>query len=104
MHINQKNGKNIINTLLEVINFIQKMNLKYGFKPSYFDIGGGLATIENWNINEFEDYISQLGKQLKKIEWNPKLIIEPGRFLISDCAIAIAKIIRKKLGILNGLL
>ena len=95
--INQKNGKNIINALIEVINFVQNMNLKYNFKPTYFDIGGGLSTIENWNINEFEDYISQLGIQLKKLEWNPKLIIEPGRFLVSDCAIAVAKIIRKKI-------
>lgn len=95
--INQKNGNNIVETLATVINFIQDMNFKYNFKPSYLDIGGGLATLDNWNINEFENYINQLGFHLKKLEWNPKLIIEPGRFLISDCAIAVAKIIRKKM-------
>lgn len=95
--INQKTGSNIINALSEVINFIQNMNAKYNFKPIYIDIGGGLGTIENWNAKEFEDYIIELGIQLKKIEWNPKLIVEPGRFLISDCAIAVAKIIRKKI-------
>lgn len=94
--INQKDGNNIISAFSEVIKFIQNMNLKYGFTPSYFDIGGGLSTIENWNIKEFENYISQLGIQLKKLSWNPKLIMEPGRFLISDCAIAIAKVIRRK--------
>lgn len=95
--INQKNGNNIVETLTTVIKFIQDMNFKYNFKPSYLDIGGGLATLDNWNINEFENYINQLGFHLKKLEWNPKLIIEPGRFLISDCAIAVAKIIRKKM-------
>lgn len=95
--INQKTGNNIINALLEVINFVKNMYKKYNFKPLYIDIGGGLGTIENWDVKEFENYVNELGIQLKKIEWNPKLIVEPGRFLISDCAIAIAKIIRKKI-------
>ena len=34
---------------------------------------------------------------MRKMNWNPKLILEPGRFLVSDCAIVIAKIIRKKM-------
>ena len=95
--INQSNGDNIITTLDEVIKFIKLMYDKYKFKPEYVDIGGGLATIENWRENSFEKFATELGKKMKKIEWNPTLIIEPGRFLVSDCAIVIAKIIRKKM-------
>lgn len=94
--INQNHGNNIVSAFIEVIKFLNEMNNKYKFKPSYIDIGGGLATIDNWKEKEFEKFALEVGNIMKQFDWNPKLIIEPGRFLVSDCAIVIAKIIRKK--------
>lgn len=95
--INQNIEINIVNALEYVTKFILKMSEKYNFKPRYIDIGGGLATIENWNKNGIETLASKVSKIIKRLDWNPILILEPGRFLVSDCAIVIAKIIRKKM-------
>ena len=106
--INQNVEENIVNALKYVVKFILKMNEKYNFKPEYIDIGGGLATFENWNQNGIELLANKVSSEIKKLDWLPKLIIEPGRFLVSDCAIVIAKIIRKKMNgderwiIING--
>lgn len=95
--INQKNGNNIIETLNEVIKFVKSMKSKYNFVPQYIDIGGGWATIENWEANSFEEFMTNIGIKMNEMDWKPKLIVEPGRFLVSDCAIVIAKVIRKKM-------
>ena len=95
--INQKSETNIVNALKYVIKFVLEMKQKYNFKPAYIDIGGGLATIGNWDNGGIEKLAYEVSKVINTLDWNPKLILEPGRFLVSDCAIVIAKIIRKKM-------
>lgn len=95
--INQSSDTNIVNALKYVIKFVLNMKESYGFKPEYIDIGGGLATLDNWEKNGIDIFAKNVSLEMKKMNWNPKLILEPGRFLVSDCAIVIAKIIRKKM-------
>lgn len=95
--INQKKEVNIVNALEYVIKFVLEMQKKYNFTPEYIDMGGGFATIDNWEKNGIEQLAQEVSRVINKLDWKPKLILEPGRFLVSDCAIVIAKIIRKKM-------
>lgn len=95
--INQKSETNIVNALEYVIKFILEMKKKYNFKPEYIDMGGGFATIDNWKKDGIEQLAKEVSKVINKLDWKPKLILEPGRFLVSDCAVVIAQIVRKKM-------
>lgn len=83
----------------KIVKLIKKSNLKI----SYIDFGGGFPShglkpygFNKYSIPTINEYISQTCSPLKTFYKNkdkPILIIEPGRFLVDDSTIFVAKII-----------
>lgn len=90
--------------MLKVLDFIIEIKKKFDIKIDYIDVGGGFAvygnklkTVAEENIPSVADYINAIVHPvLKKLEYKPLLIFEPGRFLIAEAMTLFTKVISKK--------
>ena len=87
-----------------------------GIKLDILDLGGGYPCkyASSENVPSLQEIAEQTLKQYKKLSYKPKLILEPGRGMIADTGIAVAKVIARierrgstwlflDLGVYNGL-
>jgi len=81
----------------ELVDFLEELH-KSGIELRYVNVGGGFGSrclIENagFPIGEFSRRICG---ELKKLPYSPNLIVEPGRYIVSDAFFGLAKVLRKK--------
>ncbi|HID18452.1 TPA: diaminopimelate decarboxylase [Candidatus Bathyarchaeota archaeon] len=90
-----------LETARRVVDFIGELNSRLGFKPEYLDLGGGFGI--PYRPEEFDEVLdfNLLAKSLSKIiveEFRrlglqlPKLVFEPGRSLVADAELLLAKV------------
>ena len=77
----------------DVLDVIDKINKKTKIKFKYTDLGGGMGISyankeKQLNLKQYANLVSKFVKNK-----NTKIIFEPGRFIVGDAAIIIAKII-----------
>ena len=103
-------GTNICDTTVyrsavgKIVDFIVDIKKKLGIKIDYIDVGGGfsvygnkLKTVAEENIPSVQDYVDAVVHPvLKKLEYKPLLIFEPGRFLVAEAMTLFTKVISKK--------
>lgn len=88
----------------KVVDFTADIKEGLGIRINYIDIGGGFAvygnklkTVDGENIPSVSDYINAIiHPVLKKLEYKPILIFEPGRFLVAEAMTLFTKVISKK--------
>ncbi|MEW6101889.1 MAG: diaminopimelate decarboxylase, partial [Candidatus Omnitrophota bacterium] len=74
-----------------VVEFIRKLQ-KEGIKPDYLNIGGGLGIIYNKETPQTaEKFARKILHLLKKT--GLKIILEPGRFIVGNAGILVAKVL-----------
>jgi len=99
--INLKIYKSASKKISEFGRLLEKENL---IKLKYLDLGGGFATNlpfkdykkKVWNVPKANDYIKAIANPIKKIfkKKLPKLILEPGRFLVDESFFLVTKVKR----------
>ncbi|MCX8175888.1 MAG: diaminopimelate decarboxylase [Candidatus Bathyarchaeota archaeon] len=88
-----------IETAKRIISFVKTLNRKFGFKPEWLDFGGGFGI--PYKRGEKSLNLQLLAKRMSKIIVDgfkdltlnlPNLLFEPGRFLVGDAEILLAKV------------
>ena len=64
-----------------------------GFEPKLLDIGGGFPVQYTKPIPSIEDISASINSAIQDLPENIKIISEPGRFLISDSACLVSRIV-----------
>lgn len=88
----------------KIINLIDENNLKL----EYIDFGGGFPShglkpygFKKYTVPSIDEYITQiclpLNSFLENKDYKPKIIIEPGRYLVDDSTVFVTKIITQKI-------
>lgn len=81
---------------------INRVTRDFNFKIKYLDLGGGFASEgarpleeKDWKVPSIERYISSIAEILNKklVGSKPLLILEPGRFLVDEAFVLIARVI-----------
>lgn len=88
----------------KVVDFIVDVGKNFNIKVEYIDVGGGFAVFGNKlkgfaleSVPSVVDYINAIiNSILKKLEYKPLLIFEPGRFLVAEAMTLLTKVISKK--------
>lgn len=86
---------------LDTVRYIFKMSQRFP-EVKYINIGGGIgvqyrAEEELMDINKFYGTVRQLSEEYsEKIGRKIEIWIEPGRFLVADCAILLCRLTAKK--------
>lgn len=84
--------------------FAKKLESSCGQGIEYLDLGGGFPAgskpfgKEDWKLPEIDKYVKAISQVLKR-EFplkGPKLILEPGRYLVDDGVFMISRVIAKK--------
>ena len=78
--------------------FTQKLQNELGIRLEYINLGGGFnsrSQIERNDAN-FCDFAEAILGQLNTLDYQPQVILEVGRYLVNDAALAISKVITKK--------
>ena len=76
-----------------VLNYIDKVKNNFSVKIKYLDIGGGIAPRMFFkNDDEIKKFIRNIAVLLKNNHSDITLILEPGRYIVSDSAIILSKI------------
>ncbi|MBY9000414.1 MAG: alanine racemase [Candidatus Heimdallarchaeota archaeon] len=96
-------GTNIVShdfydELLEFLNdYIKDLSKKHEIEIEQLNLGGGMASKSKLDENGFnlERYAEQISVGIDNIE-NITVLLEPGRYLIEDSFIAVAKVLRTK--------
>ncbi len=99
-------GDSFVAAITKVINFIGELK-KAGVKLKYLNIGGGLGIVYDGEKPQTADkYAKKVLPILKKTKL--KIIMEPGRFIVGNAGILIAKVLyvkatpKKKFVIVDG--
>ncbi|MEA2004112.1 MAG: alanine racemase [archaeon] len=84
-------------SVLVVLDLIRKIKDELGIKIDYIDMGGGYPTkhacpanhdLESWNVPDIEEYAEAICRPLndfyKDDDERPRLILEPGRYLVDE--------------------
>jgi len=88
----------------KIVDFIVEIKKSIDIKMEYIDIGGGFAVYGNKlktaaeeSITSVSDYVNAVVQPiLKKLDYKPLLIFEPGRFLVAEAMTLFTKVISKK--------
>lgn len=78
--------------------FAKMLQQKFDIKLEYLSLGGGFAArnhIEEAGYS-IDDFAIEICPLLYELDYRPKLILEPGRYVVDDAAICIGKILCKK--------
>lgn len=81
----------------ETVDFVNEL-YKNGITLDFINIGGGFGSrhlIEE-NGNSIADFAKTIVKEVRKLPYSPTLIIEPGRYVVSDSLFGVSKVLRKK--------
>ncbi|TSC86862.1 MAG: ornithine decarboxylase [Microgenomates group bacterium Gr01-1014_7] len=102
----------VLGILRSVLEDLQEM----GIKLDVLNLGGGYPCkyTSSENIPELEEIAQYTLEQYEKLPYQPKLILEPGRGMVADTAVAVASVIARverrgstwlflDLGVYNGL-
>ncbi|MHA1201173.1 MAG: diaminopimelate decarboxylase family protein [Candidatus Heimdallarchaeaceae archaeon] len=78
-------------------NYIKNLANKHGIEIEYLNLGGGLASKSTLDMNDFDldRYAKQISTGIENID-DMTILLEPGRYLVEDSFIAIAKVLRTK--------
>lgn len=81
-----------------IVDFARQLNERLGIKVEYISSGGGFASRDEIEKKGkgLENFAQEMCKVVRKLGYEPKLIIEPGRYVVNDAAIGIGKIINIK--------
>ncbi|MGP3667489.1 MAG: diaminopimelate decarboxylase [Candidatus Bathyarchaeota archaeon] len=88
-----------IETAKRITSFVKTLNRKFGFNPEWLDFGGGFGI--PYKRGEKSLNLQVLAKRMSKIIADgfkdlklnpPNLLFEPGRFLVGDAEILLAKV------------
>ena len=94
----QASNKNAWSNALSVIQDIL-INLKnVGIKLDIINIGGGYPCTKYISFEEtftFEEVAKHINEKYKKLSYEQKLVLEPGRFLVADTGVLVASVIGK---------
>lgn len=87
---------NIINGLIDFACLIEN---ELNIKLEYISPGGGFNTRREMEQLGYsiDDFARLMCSAFDKLNYNPTLILEPGRYIINDAALSIGKIINKKM-------
>ncbi len=76
-----------------VLNYIDKIDSDFSVKIKYLDIGGGIAPRMFFkNDGKIRKFIKDIAILLKNNHSHLTLILEPGRYIVSDSAVVLSKI------------
>jgi diaminopimelate decarboxylase len=78
-------------------NYIKDLVNKHGIEIEHLNLGGGLASKSTLDLNDFDlnRYAEQIAISIENID-DMTVILEPGRYLVEDSFVAIAKVLRTK--------
>ncbi|MHA1463466.1 MAG: diaminopimelate decarboxylase family protein [Candidatus Heimdallarchaeaceae archaeon] len=78
-------------------NYIKELENKHGIEIEHLNLGGGLASKSTLDSNGFDldRYAEQIATSIENID-NMTIILEPGRYLVEDSFVALAKVLRTK--------
>ncbi len=95
-------------SVLIVLDLIKKIRDELGIKIDYIDMGGGYPTrdacpadhdMKDWNVPDIEEYAEAICGPLNefyKDDEKPRLILEPGRYLVDEAVSLAASVIAVK--------
>ena len=87
-----------VEALKSLLKFAEKLHRKHKINVDYINIGGGF---ESRNLLEVNSSLEYFADEFKKLMSNTEreygLILEPGRYIVSDSAITLTKTITKKI-------
>ncbi|RLI27116.1 MAG: diaminopimelate decarboxylase [Candidatus Hecatellales archaeon] len=97
--------KPFVEAASRLVGFVEELNGKLGFKPEYLDLGGGFGV--PYKPEEFEKPfdLNLLARRVSRVITSgfkrlglglPKLIFEPGRRLVADAEILLARVLGVK--------
>ena len=76
-----------------VLNYIDKINSDFSVKIKYLDIGGGIAPRMFFENNDkIRKFIRDIAALLKNNHSHLTLMLEPGRYMVSDSTIVLSRI------------
>lgn len=89
---------NHISTMRELIDFAKLLSRDFNVRLEYLSPGGGFESREKMEkagkcIDDFAEGICSL---LNELNYNPTLMLEPGRYIVNDAAICIGTLVSKK--------
>lgn len=79
-----------------LIDFYEEMNRKGNISMDIVDFGGGYPVKYHKNVPQIEEIAQVITKPLEKLRSKPLLIIESGRYLISNAGILVTKVVGLK--------
>jgi diaminopimelate decarboxylase len=91
-----------------ILKFIKEIKNNFGVDIKYIDIGGGFASsgacpnnvdLDKWNVPDIKEYAEKICKPLNeffKSSSKPKLILEPGRYLVDESMYLLTTIVAIK--------
>lgn len=77
---------------------IMKRLFAIGIKLEFIDMGGGFPCnkyLSSENVLELEEIAYHVFLKYKKLPYKPKIVLEPGRGIISDAAVLVASVIAR---------
>lgn len=89
---------NQVQVLTQLVDFANRIDKSFGIQVKYISCGGGFASRDDIERtgNTINHFASEMGKVINQLSFHPKLVLEPGRYIVNDAAIAIGKIINIK--------
>ncbi len=79
---------------------IRELEEKLGSEIEFFDVGGGLAVDYEPGVKvpKLDDYLDLVINEIKSgLGRLPRLIFEPGRFLVARCGVLVTQVLRRKI-------
>ncbi len=99
-HISVENTTptNHVKALKGLVAFAEKLYNNLGIELDYISPGGGFGSRNHMKSagNTIDDFAEAMCPIIKELKYQPKLILEPGRYLVDDAAICIGKILCEK--------
>ena len=90
------NFENYVQALQLASNIIKEAESRSGQRIKILDIGGGFPVKYNKKVKAFKTLTRKLNTEFKRLfQPDVQIIAEPGRFMIADACVAVAKVIGK---------
>lgn len=88
----------------EAADFALGLKKAFGVEVDYLDMGGGFAVAgdrlrgsDEGGASPIEEYMQALvAPVLEKLNWQPQLIVEPGRYLVSESSVLLTTVVSNR--------
>jgi diaminopimelate decarboxylase len=99
-HISSRSASPLLHeaALKSTVELMKNLKKQLQIELKYLDVGGGFETrsIMEREGTKISDFALNVQNILSELDYQPYLVIEPGRYLVNDCGIGIGKVTTKK--------